>query len=145
MPSSIGPLARTLSSIYKVMSDVIFDEPWTRDCRCAPIPWRTSVYKETLARKLTIGILVDDGVVRPQPPIERVVRMAAEALKEAGHEIVEWTPDLHPECIELMDMFYTVDGGEDIRRDIEAGGEPFIPHVEKLVSRGKAVSVYDYW
>lgn len=127
------------------MRDVISNEPWTKDCRCAPIPWRTSVYEETLAKKLTIGILVDDGVVRPHPPIERVVRMAAEVLKENGHEIVEWTSDLHHECIEVMDMFYTADGGEDIRRDIEAGGEPFIPHVEKLVNRGKAISVYDYW
>jgi len=25
------------------------------------------------------------------------------------------------------------------------GGEPFIPHVEALVNRGKAISVYDYW
>lgn len=26
-----------------------------------------------------------------------------------------------------------------------AGGEPFIPHVEALVNRGKAISVYEYW
>ena len=28
---------------------------------------------------------------------------------------------------------------------MEAGGEPFIPHVEALVNRGKAISVYEYW
>ncbi|RKU42540.1 hypothetical protein DL546_005277 [Coniochaeta pulveracea] len=145
VPSSIGPLARTLPSIHKVMKNVIEDEPWTKDCRCAPIPWQTGVYEETLSRKLTIGILIDDGVVRPHPPIERIVRHAAELLKANGHEVIEWSPDLHPECIELMDMYYTADGGEDIRRDVEAGGEPFIPHVEKLVNRGKAISVYDYW
>lgn len=26
-----------------------------------------------------------------------------------------------------------------------AGGEPFIPHVQALVSRAPAISVYDYW
>jgi amidase len=26
-----------------------------------------------------------------------------------------------------------------------AGGEPFIPHVERLINRGRAISVYDYW
>jgi amidase len=26
-----------------------------------------------------------------------------------------------------------------------AGGEPFIPHVEALINRGKAISVFDYW
>lgn len=47
--------------------------------------------------------------------------------------------------VNTQDQFYTVDGGEDIRRDVLAGGEPFIPHVERLVNRGKPISVYDYW
>jgi Asp-tRNA(Asn)/Glu-tRNA(Gln) amidotransferase A subunit family amidase len=42
-------------------------------------------------------------------------------------------------------LFYTADGGEDIRREVQAGGEPLIPHVEALISRGKAISVYEYW
>ena len=28
---------------------------------------------------------------------------------------------------------------------MEAGGEPYVPHVEALVNRGKAISVYEYW
>lgn len=38
-----------------------------------------------------------------------------------------------------------MDGGEDVRREVEASGEPFIPHVEALVNRGKAISVFEYW
>lgn len=45
----------------------------------------------------------------------------------------------------MQDQYYTADGGEDIRRDVAAGGEPFIPHVEALVNKGKAISVYEYW
>lgn len=45
----------------------------------------------------------------------------------------------------MQDLYYTADGGEDIRNDILAGGEPFIPHVERLVNRGKPISVYEYW
>lgn len=44
-----------------------------------------------------------------------------------------------------QNQYYTADGGEDIRRDVEAGGEPFIPHVEALVNQGQPISVYDYW
>ncbi|KAJ4382601.1 hypothetical protein N0V86_001823 [Didymella sp. IMI 355093] len=55
------------------------------------------------------------------------------------------TRTLHQECIDIMDQYYTADGGEDIRRDVEAGGEPFIPHVEALVNRGQPISVYSYW
>ncbi|KAJ4345825.1 uncharacterized protein N0V89_011960 [Didymosphaeria variabile] len=44
-----------------------------------------------------------------------------------------------------QDQYYTADGGEDIKRDIAAGGEPYIPHVETLVNKGKPISVYEYW
>lgn len=103
------------------------------------------MYEEILSRKLTVGLLLDDGVVRPHPAITRVVQAAAAALKLDGHELVDWNADLHPECIEVMDSYYTADGGEDIRREVDAGGDPFIPHVEKLVNKGKAISVYEYW
>lgn len=42
-------------------------------------------------------------------------------------------------------MYYTADGGEDIKTAVAAGGEPFIPHVEALVNRAPAISVYEYW
>ncbi|KAF5257727.1 hypothetical protein FOXYS1_11732 [Fusarium oxysporum] len=99
----------------------------------------------TVNSKLTIGVLYDDGVVKPHPSIVRVIAQAAAALAADGHELVMWKPDLHAECIEVMDAYFTVDGGEDIRRDVEAGGEPFIPSVERLVNRGKPISVFDYW
>lgn len=103
------------------------------------------MYDSVLSQPLTIGVLLDDGVVRPHPPITRVLKSAVEALRAAGHDIIEWDASLHPECIAVMDAFYSADGGEDITTDISAGGEPFIPHVEKLVNRGKAISVYEYW
>ncbi|ORY59672.1 amidase signature domain-containing protein [Pseudomassariella vexata] len=145
VPSSVGPLARNLSSIRLVMKELILSRPWEFDARCAPIPWREDVYQEFRAKHLTVGLLVDDGVVRPHPPITRVLMAVVEKLKQAGHDIVEWNADLHPECIQVLDDFYTADGGEDIRIDVTAGGEPFIPHVEALVNKGKAISVYQYW
>ena len=45
----------------------------------------------------------------------------------------------------MQDEHYLVDGGEDIRRDVGAGGEPFLPHIQALVDRAKPISVYDYW
>ena len=42
-------------------------------------------------------------------------------------------------------MFYSADGGEDIKKEIAASGEPYIPHVEMLINRGKPISVFDYW
>lgn len=44
-----------------------------------------------------------------------------------------------------QDEFYRADGGEDIRRALDASGEPAIPHVARLIDRGPAISVYEYW
>ncbi|XXG95131.1 hypothetical protein Hte_001391 [Hypoxylon texense] len=145
VPSSVGPLTRSLSSLTLVMKELIQLEPWKLDARCAPVPWRGEIFEEFRSKPLTIGVLADDGVVRPHPPLSRVLLSLVEKLREAGHDIVEWNSDLHAECIQVMDEFYTADGGEDIRREILAGGEPFIPHVEALVNKGQPISVYEYW
>ncbi|KAH8670643.1 amidase [Ilyonectria robusta] len=145
VPSSIGPLARSLDTIHLTMTSLIRAKPWEFDSRCVPITWREGIYREALGRPLTIGVLFDDAVVHAHPPINRVLRSAVDVLRNAGHEIIEWNADLHEDCIRIMDQFYTADGCEDIRRDVMAGGEPFIPHVQRLINRGDAISVYQYW
>ncbi|KAI1799679.1 amidase [Daldinia bambusicola] len=145
VPSSVGPLTRNLPSLTVVMKELTQLEPWKHDSRCVPAPWREEVFQKFRTEPLTIGLLIDDGVVRPHPPITRVLHSLVDKLQAAGHDVVEWDSNLHAECIQVMDEFYTADGGEDIRRDVLAGGEPFIPHVEALVNRGQPISVYDYW
>ncbi|KAI0389101.1 amidase [Xylariaceae sp. FL0594] len=145
VPSSVGPMARSLDTIHTVFKALIELKPWEIDARCAPVPWREDVYQDALSRPLVIGVLADDGVVRPHPPIARVLKSAVELLENAGHEIVVWDASLHAECVELMDEYYTVDGGEDIRVAVQAGGEPFLDHVQKLIDRGTPISVVEYW
>ncbi|KAK8222017.1 hypothetical protein M8818_000185 [Zalaria obscura] len=145
VPSVIGPLARSLSSIELVTKSIIDQRPWDLDPKIHPLPWRQDVYEEVQSRPLVIGLLVDDGVVKVHPPIERVVKEVAAKLQKAGHEVIPWNNDGHARCVEIMDQYYTSDGGEDIKRDVLAGGEPFIPHVEKLVNKAPAISVYEYW
>jgi Asp-tRNA(Asn)/Glu-tRNA(Gln) amidotransferase A subunit family amidase len=61
------------------------------------------MYIESQTRPLTIGVMTDDGVVRPHPPISRVLKEVVAKLEAAGHEIVPWTPGtLHQECINIM-------------------------------------------
>ncbi|KXJ89285.1 acetamidase [Microdochium bolleyi] len=145
VPSSIGPMARSLDTIQMAMKALIDAKPWQLDARCMPIPWRQDTYDAMLSRPLVIGVLMDDGVVRPHPPVTRVLEKAVEALRSIGHTIIEWDASLHAEAIQVMDAYYTADGCEDIRRAVEAGGEPYIQHVERLIARGSAISVYEYW
>lgn len=51
-------------------------------------PWREVKRKA----KLRIGVLYDDGVVRPVAPVRRALDAAVAKLKAAGHEVVEFTP-----------------------------------------------------
>ncbi|EER40580.1 acetamidase [Histoplasma capsulatum var. duboisii H88] len=145
VPSSVGPMTRDLPSIIYVTKHLANSQPWTLDPRCAPLPWRDEMFTEIQSRPLLIGLIVDDGVVKVHPPIQRALHELSAKLQAAGHEVIPWNTDGHQECVDIMDAYYTVDGGEDIRNDVMAAGEPFLPHVEKLVNKGKAISVYQYW
>lgn len=145
VPSSVGPMASSLDTIFLSMKSLIELQPWTYDARCTPITWQNHAYEEVLGRPLVFAILTDDGIARPHPPVTRVLQQVVNSLRSAGHEIVDWTADLHLECVQVMDEYYTADGGEDIRKAVEAGGEPLIPHVDKLINRGKPISVFEYW
>lgn len=80
-----GPMSYSLASIERYMEALPCAAPWELDQHVAPIPWRKS-QASLRARRLRIAFLVDDGVVKVQPPIERAVREVVAALKAAGHE-----------------------------------------------------------
>ncbi|KAL4898488.1 amidase signature domain-containing protein [Aspergillus ambiguus] len=145
VPSSVGPMGRDLSSLCYVSRLVANASPWELDPKCVPLPWNEDAFQEVQTRPLVIGLILDDGIVRVHPPIERALRDLASKLTEKGHEIITWDTSDHHDCIKLMDQYYTSDGCEDILRDIGVAGEPMIPHVKALVNRGKAISVYEYW
>ncbi|KPI38036.1 Acetamidase [Cyphellophora attinorum] len=145
VPSAVGPMARSMDSLVFTMKTLLDAKPWNADPAVTPKSWDDIAFSEAQNRPLTIGVMYDDGVVKVHPPIERVLFEMTRALKAAGHEVIMWDPSLHADCIQVMDQYYTSDGGEDIRRDVAAGGEPMIPHVEALVNRAPAISVYDYW
>ncbi|KAL4899249.1 hypothetical protein BDW74DRAFT_171622 [Aspergillus multicolor] len=145
VPSSVGPMARDIHSICYISRLLANARPWDLDPRCATIPWNESIFQDIQSRPLVIGLILDDGVVKVHPPIERAIRELAAKLEANGHELITWDASDHLSYINLMDRYYTVDGGEDVRRDVAVAGEPFIPHVEALVNRGKPISVYEYW
>lgn len=48
------------------------------------MPWRSELC--TTTKTLKIGYLVDDGVIKVQPPVARAVREVVDALRVAGHQ-----------------------------------------------------------
>lgn len=52
---------------------------------------------------------------------------------------------ISPTYLQAQDEFYAADGGEDIRSAIDEGGEPVIPHVQRLLDAAEPITVYQYW
>lgn len=102
VPSAAGPMARSLSSLSLVTKAIIEAESWVLDPQLPPLPWRHDVFENFSSKPLVIGTMIDDGVVKVHPPIERVFRETVEKLRSAGHEIVGWDSSLNANCIAIM-------------------------------------------
>lgn len=102
VPSVIGPMARSLSSLTFITRHVIKTALWNADPQLPPVPWRVDTFDAFSKKPLVIGTMLDDGKVRVHPPIERVFKDVVSKLQMAGHEIVEWDISLNEECIAIM-------------------------------------------
>ncbi|DAA73110.1 TPA_exp: General amidase GmdB [Trichophyton benhamiae CBS 112371] len=135
-----GPMARDLRSISLWAEAVVGSQPWITDPKCLPIPWR----EVELKRSLKIGILWNDGMVRPTPPVRRALKETAEKLRLAGHEVVDWEPIGHAQAADILDRFFLSDGGKSVEKLLAMSDEPIRPEMERY---GRAVDhgVYNLW
>jgi Asp-tRNA(Asn)/Glu-tRNA(Gln) amidotransferase A subunit family amidase len=95
-------MARSLSCLKLVTKLAIEAEPWAIDPQLPPVPWRDGIFQATSTRPLVIGAMLDDGMVKVHPPIERVFRDLVTKLEAAGHEVVEWDSSLNSSIIDIM-------------------------------------------
>lgn len=86
VPPVAGPMATSLATTEDFMENLLASDPWNLDPSAIPIPWRKDLASPPKDRKLRLGVVFDDGIVRPQPPITRAMRETVQALKAAGHE-----------------------------------------------------------
>jgi amidase len=122
-------------------------ETWKADPRAGPVLWNSAKCSFAAGRKLRIGFITDDGVVRPQPPIIRAVKEVVTALRAAGHEgiitiihsvtqdeqfdqhdflVIEWDATCHARGFELFEKAVLSDGGAAAKRMTDLSGEPLI-------------------
>lgn len=116
-----GPLAPTLEDVKLYSKSVIDGQPWLRDPKCLPIPWRDI----ELPQKLRIGVMWHDGVVQPTAPVTRALKHTVAKLKAAGHEIVEWDNFDQAEGALLLQRMFVADGGLTIKSQLDPTGEPW--------------------
>lgn len=142
-------MATSLATAEYFMKSLLASNPWDIDPTAVPIPWREDLATPPKDRKLRLGVVFDDGVVKPQPPVARAMRETVRALRAAGHEgtnpleiyaspvaryydtdaateVIEWDTSLHGAATTLWTKAVLADGGRHCRKLCEIVDEPLI-------------------
>ena len=90
--SVVGPLGHSIEDLEFLTRALLSTQPWMRDPHTLPLPWRQGdcdeVHRLGARRQLTFAVFMDDGVVKPHPPVTRVLHETVEKLRTAGHKVV---------------------------------------------------------
>ncbi|CAG8125314.1 unnamed protein product [Penicillium nalgiovense] len=121
-----GPMATSLATTEYFMENHLASSPWNVDPNLVPIPWRKELATPPANRKLRLGVVFDDGVVKPQPPVARAMRETVNSLRAAGHEVIEWGTSLHIAITNLWTKGILADGGQHCRLLCKIVDEPLI-------------------
>jgi len=77
-------------------------KPWLVEPPLLMMPWNRAIARgHGLPQKLSIAIMVDDGVVAPHPLIIGALEQYRDALISAVHDIINWQPLNHQEGWDL--------------------------------------------
>ncbi|KAJ5813140.1 Amidase [Penicillium robsamsonii] len=120
-----GPMATSLETIEIYMKSLQKASAWEFDPEQVPLPWGLR-RPSTQGNHFKIGFVLDDGVVKVQPPIARAIREVVEALRAGGHEVFEWDASSHKNAYKLWEKCILSGGGETCRKMCEMSGEPLI-------------------
>ncbi|RKP07466.1 amidase signature domain-containing protein, partial [Thamnocephalis sphaerospora] len=91
MRVTCGPMARDVSGLDLFMRAIINQEPWKIDPHCVPMPWKSV----EAPKKMRIAYYTDLDNMAIAPVCRRAMTEALDALRSAGHELVEFrVPDI---------------------------------------------------
>ena len=101
--SVVGPLSTTAGGLRLAMKSLLSQEPWLHDPLVLEIPWRSEqeqnvfdlVKSASKDNTFTFGVLKNDGVVTPFPPVQRAMSIVVKTLEKLGHKVVKWSPPSH--------------------------------------------------
>ncbi|EIW75737.1 general amidase [Coniophora puteana RWD-64-598 SS2] len=127
--SVLGPMSHSLGSLKLFTKALVDARPWERDPLVVRKPWNEDEYRlvdHDRGKRMCFGMLWDNKVVKPHPPLKRAMEMVKRALEEAGHVVIDWEPLNHVDIYRVAQTILVADGGEDYRRDCEVSGEPLI-------------------
>lgn len=115
-----SPMAKSLDDLRAFWERVINMKPWEYDHTCVPIPWRTVDFVSE-ARKPKWAVIWNDGVFTPTPACRRALELAVDALRQQGHEVVEFEGPDPVECLTIGFPLAFADGGISVAKPLSSG------------------------
>ncbi|OTA63241.1 amidase [Hypoxylon sp. EC38] len=125
--ATTGPLSTSLEGLRLFTKAILDQKPWLKQPSLVPLDWKDeAAYFPD--RKLRVGVIYNDNVVRPHPPVLRAITELVAKLKESPNvEVVDWKPWKHDLAWEIIAKLYFSDAGADVKAAVEASGEPWTP------------------
>jgi amidase len=119
----VGPMANSLEDLRLFCKVALDYEPWRYEPSLTPMPWKPT-RAANLPKKLKIGVMWDDGMVQPHPPVTMALRQAVDLLKKDGHEIVNWDSKNCKETFAWINRAYFLDGADEYREILNPATDP---------------------
>ena len=107
---SAGPMATSMRSCQYFIKAVVEADPTVFDSSVLNIPWLENSLPRS--RPLRIGLITDDNLHTPSPPMRRALQEAAEKLTAAGQTIVPVRLANVAENMRLTLDLFTLDGSK---------------------------------
>ncbi|KAI7549679.1 fatty-acid amide hydrolase [Hortaea werneckii] len=138
-----GPLGQSLNDLELFQKALLDQQPWDIDTTLIPVPWRDV----ELPTNFTVGVMMDDGIVKPHPPVLRALESTSKRLRAACINVVPWEPFDHKHGWDIVAALYFPDGGEGYRAEFDKTGEPELPLTTWAIqySRKQPLSVRENW
>jgi amidase len=125
--SVAGPLSSSLGGLRLALKSILSREPWLHDPLVVEMAWRPE--QEQVPSQLVFGVIKNDGIVTPHPPVQRAIEESIKAVEAAGHKVIEWQPPSHEEGLQVSMQAWVYDGGEDVHSMFALSGEPIAKQV----------------
>ncbi|KAI4731061.1 amidase [Aureobasidium sp. EXF-10728] len=123
-----GPMATSSRACSFFMKTIMSAQAWRYDSSCLHLRWQG--HQST--RKPRIGLVLDDGIYTPFPPVRRAIREAATKLRDAGVDVVEIKLPHVADAVGITYGMFALDGCQFVQDLIKEGKEPQVESVKRV-------------
>jgi len=156
IPSVFGPMSNSIYGLKLFIQSVLSRKPWLYDPLVNRQAWDEDEYKLVEhggGKQLCFGVIRNDGVIVPHPPVQRGVDMAVKAVVAAGHKVIDWKPLKHKEITDCAMAIWGSAAWEDYKALLSETGEPIITSMQpgeetsssKPIIPTSSKSAYELW